>query len=450
MNLPQEFMKRMQKMLGQDATDFFASYEKGKHQGLRVNTLKLKPQNFTDFVEWDLDSIPWATGGFYYQGNLRPAKHPYYHAGLYYIQEPSAMAPAEVLNPQPGEKILDLCAAPGGKTTQLAGLMKGQGVLVANDNNPQRVKALVKNIERYGVTHAIVTGETPDRLARVFHSYFDGILVDAPCSGEGMFRKEPDMVKDWSEDLIRTCCTMQLEILEEAARMLKPGGRLVYSTCTFAPEENEEQIEKFLSAHPEFEMLPLPHYPGWKGGRLWPHLVRGEGHFLALLRKKEDQAADGLLRPTKEKENGKKGKIPEEFSDFIKEVLPGWTGWEKSGANLTFHEDMVFLTPRDLPSLKGLRIARQGWFLGSVKKKRFDPSQAFAMGITREMASRVTDLGSSEEDVLRYLRGETLLRQAESGWQLVCVDGFPLGWAKGAGSMIKNMYPAGWRWIDGH
>ncbi|HBI03011.1 MAG TPA: SAM-dependent methyltransferase, partial [Paenibacillaceae bacterium] len=187
MNLPQEFTQRMMHMLGKEAPAFFASYEQEKFQGLRVNTLKVMPEKFIHMVDWELEPVPWATGGFYYPGTIRPAKHPFYHAGLYYIQEPSAMSPAEVLSPQPGDKVLDLCAAPGGKTTQLAGFMKGKGILVANDNNPQRIKALVKNIERYGITNAIVTNETPDRLAKIFTGYFDKILVDAPCSGEGMF-----------------------------------------------------------------------------------------------------------------------------------------------------------------------------------------------------------------------------------------------------------------------
>lgn len=446
MHLPKAFYEQMENLLGEEFAPFLASYEDPRFQGLRVNTLKIDPNRFPHDVDWKIESVPWTKSGFYYPADVRPAKHPYYHAGLYYIQEPSAMAPAEVLAPQPGEKVLDLCAAPGGKTTHLAGFMKGQGLLVANDNNPQRVKALVKNIERYGITNAVVTNETPDRLARIFPGFFDRILVDAPCSGEGMFRKEPDMVKVWSEEAIQTCCTMQQEILEDAALMLRPGGRLVYSTCTFNREENEEQINQFLLKHPEFELLPLPTYPGWKEGRLWPHQVKGEGHFLTLLGKKEAEEA----RSKKfQKEEGKKGKVPEEFSRFLKETLPGWQEQEEMDKQLTFHEDRIFLTPKSLPSLKGLRMARQGWFLGTVKTKRFEPSQALAMGITKEMAAGVLHLSANEDDVFRYLRGETLMREASSGWKLVCVDGFPLGWAKGAGNMVKNMYPPGWRWIDG-
>ncbi len=446
MNLPQEFTQRMMHMLGKEAPAFFASYEQEKFQGLRVNTLKVMPEKFIHMVDWELEPVPWATGGFYYPGTIRPAKHPFYHAGLYYIQEPSAMSPAEVLSPQPGDKVLDLCAAPGGKTTQLAGFMKGKGILVANDNNPQRIKALVKNIERYGITNAIVTNETPDRLAKIFTGYFDKILVDAPCSGEGMFGKEPDIVKDWSEGYIQTCCSMQRDILEDAARMLRPGGKLVYSTCTFATEEDEQQIERFLREHPEFELLTIPSYPGWVGGRLWPHRIKGEGHFLALLQKKEEvdqiehHIEPGFL---------KKDKVPEEFTQFINDVLPTWNNRFQDDTYLTFHEDRVFLTSLSLPSLKGLRIARQGWLLGTLKKNRFEPSQALAIGVTREMAANVVDFATGEEDVLRYLRGETIMRESKKGWQLVCVDGFPLGWAKGAVTMIKNMYPQGWRWMDG-
>lgn len=446
MNLPHEFRQRMMEILGGESPDFFASYEQEKVQGLRVNGLKISPEQFLQKVDWELEPVPWATGGFYYPGHMRPAKHPYYHAGLYYIQEPSAMSPAEVLNPQPGDKVLDLCAAPGGKTTQLAALMKGKGVLVANDNNPQRIKALVKNMERSGITNGVVTNEIPDRLANIFTGYFDKILVDAPCSGEGMFRKEPDMVKDWSVEYIQTCCVMQKEILAEAAKMLRPGGKLVYSTCTFAPEENEQQIENFLKENPEFELLPLPAFPGWVGGRLWPHRIKGEGHFVALLHKK-----DGLEPRELEKKAGmlKKEKVPEAFIQFMQELLPDWKEEFQKDHIFTFHEDRMYLTSVQLPSLKGLRIARQGWLLGTLKKNRFEPSQALAMGIEKELATRVVDFSVEEEEVIRYLRGETILRNSKKGWQLVCVDGFPLGWAKGAGTMMKNMYPQGWRWMDG-
>ncbi|MED0678041.1 RsmB/NOP family class I SAM-dependent RNA methyltransferase [Aneurinibacillus thermoaerophilus] len=466
MKIPEAFSNRMKKWLEPDEYQaFIASYDNMRAQGLRVNRLKICPDSFVQRVDWQLDPVPWTEDGFYYPDTFRPAKHPYYHAGLYYIQEPSAMAPAAILNPQPGEKVLDLCAAPGGKTTQLAAAMKGKGILVVNDNNPNRVKALVKNVELYGVTNAIVTNEIPDRLAEVFPGYFDRILVDAPCSGEGMFRKEPDMVKSWSEQAIEMCCGMQHDILKGAARMLRPGGWLLYSTCTFAPEENEQMIAKFLDEHPDFLVVPIPLYEGWEHGRpewtlnagadsrisgtarLWPHRVRGEGHYLALLQKRKDAVATSFSEYTPEKKW--KRKELESFYVFVKETLPQWKGLVSGEFAVTMHEDRVFLSPVGLPSLKPLRLARQGWLLGTVKKNRFEPSQAFAMGLVKEDAARVIDFAADDPDVIRYVKGETVMRQVGKGWVLVCVDGFPLGWAKGAGNMLKNMYSAGWRWQDG-
>ncbi|WP_047154432.1 RsmF rRNA methyltransferase first C-terminal domain-containing protein [Aneurinibacillus tyrosinisolvens] len=464
MNLPHAFQQRMKERLGSEYELFIASYEEARQQGLRVNELKMAAQEFMKKSRWELTPIPWTENGFYYGEGFRPAKHPYYHAGLYYIQEPSAMSPAAVLAPLPGEKVLDLCAAPGGKTTQFASFMNGTGVLVTNDNNPNRVKALVKNVELYGLTNTIVTNETPDRLAAIFPEYFDRILVDAPCSGEGMFRKEPDMVKVWSEQAIETCCGMQRPILQDAARMLRPGGFLLYSTCTFAPEENEQMIAGFLHAHPDFEAVQIPLYEGWQHGRpewtdeparneavrrtvrLWPHRVRGEGHYLALLQRKETGAPQrtGTLA-----NRGTSSKELTDFYAFVDEVLPGWKGLENAERQLTFHDDRVFLSPVQVPGLHSLRITRQGWLLGTIKKKRFEPSQAFAMGLKMEDAARVVNFASDEEDVIRYLKGETILRKIDRGWTLVCVDGFPIGWAKGTENMMKNAYPAGWRWVDG-
>lgn len=467
MNIPDAFAARMKSLLGEEEyTAFVASYAEPRKQGLRVNRLKLSPDALLARIDWPLSPVSWTKDGFYYPENLRPAKHPYYHAGLYYIQEPSAMSPASILDARPGERVLDLCAAPGGKTTQLAASMQGEGILVTNDNNPNRVKALVKNVELYGVRNAIVTNETPDKLAVAFPGYFDKILVDAPCSGEGMFRKEPDMIKSWSETAIETCCGMQRSILVDAARMLRPGGRLLYSTCTFAPEENEQMIAEFLDKHPDFSVVPVHMHEGWEKGRpewtrdpasyaqvsrtarLWPHRVKGEGHYVALLQK-----AGEVIEPAPANlaTKGKKSLEKElaDFYTFVKETLPSWKGFEDSRFMLTMHEDRVFLSPAGLPDLKRLRLARQGWLLGTIKKKRFEPSQAFAMGLQATDVIRTVHFTADDPDVIRYVKGETLMIQAEKGWNIVCVDGYPLGWAKGIGTSLKNMYPAGWRWIDG-
>jgi NOL1/NOP2/sun family putative RNA methylase len=461
MQLPQAFTERMERLLGEDYPAFIASYDEPRRQGLRANRLKIDAAELEKRLDTELSPVAWTEDGFYYPQGFRPAKHPYYHAGLYYIQEPSAMSPAVILQPRPGERVLDLCAAPGGKTVQLAASLENSGVLVTNDNNPNRVKALVKNVERYGLTRTIVTNETPDRLAAVFGEYFDRVLVDAPCSGEGMFRKEPDMVKSWSLSAVEVCTSMQQPILQDAARMLKPGGWLMYSTCTFAPEENEQMIAGFLESHPEFTLWPIAMHAGWDEGkpewtnhqnnelektvRLWPYKIDGEGHYLALLQKSSQQTD----RPAHIPERRINEKQLEDFYTFVRETLPNWKAFQDESVRLTLHEDRLFLTPAEVPPLHSLRLARQGWLLGSFKKKRFEPSQAFAMGITASDAENVIRFTPDDPNVIRYLKGETLIIETAKGWNLVCVDDFPLGWAKGAGGMLKNMYPPGWRWIDG-
>ena len=272
--LPEQFCVRMKEMLGEEYAAFYASYDLPKYQALRINPLKTERDTFLQQAPFSLNRVPWTTNGYYYSGNDHPGRHPYHEAGVYYIQEPSAMAPAEYLMAEPGERILDLCAAPGGKSTQIACSMQGEGLIVCNEIHPARAKILSENIERMGVCNALVTNETPQKLSDNFREYFDRILVDAPCSGEGMFRKNEDACDEWSPENVENCAARQAEILDCAAEMLKPGGRLVYSTCTFAPAENEGSISRFLERHPEFSILPvekkdgmMPGVPAWKIGR---------------------------------------------------------------------------------------------------------------------------------------------------------------------------------------
>ena len=306
--LPEAFVEKMEKLLGSDAEAFFKSYDAERKFGLRVNPLKQKSgempeegEPLGDYLK-GLAKVPWAEEGFYYEADMRPGRHPFHEAGAYYIQEPSAMSVAEALSPKPGEQILDLCAAPGGKSTHLAGKMGGHGLLVCNEIHPARAKILSQNIERLGVENAVVTNMDPFRLAPEFPEFFDGIVVDAPCSGEGMFRKDENARNEWSPDHVKQCAGLQDGILDCAAAMLKDGGRIAYSTCTFSPEENEQSIARFLERHPEFSVVQpeLVKYfsgghPEWADGdeelkktvRIWPHLADGEGHFLALLVKGE-------------------------------------------------------------------------------------------------------------------------------------------------------------------
>ena len=282
--LPEAFLNRMKKQLGDEYPQFMESLERPRAVALRFNPLKGQ-QPALPFVG---EPVPWEPMGFYYDPMARPGLHPYHEAGVYYLQEASAMAPVALLQPQPGEWVCDLCAAPGGKSTQIAGAMGKEGLLLCNEINPKRARILSRNIERMGIGNALVTNEHPEKLAQRLEGCFDRVLVDAPCSGEGMFRKEEAAVTDWSEETVAMCANRQQEILRSAARLLRPGGRLVYSTCTFAPEENEGVVQQFLAEHEEFvpETVDAPWFAQGENGtmRMWPHKLFGEGHFAAVLR----------------------------------------------------------------------------------------------------------------------------------------------------------------------
>ncbi len=475
MNLPAEFLERMQRLLRTEYQEFMDSFNLPRYYGLRINTLKIPVEDFLKISPFTLEPVPWTKDGFYYKEGERPAKHPYYHAGLYYIQEPSAMAPGAFIKAQPGERVLDLCAAPGGKSTQVAAGLQGQGVLVANDIHPERVKALVKNLELFGVRNAVVTNETPDRLAQRFAGYFDKILIDAPCSGEGMFRKDEEAARSWGIHSVTTCVGRQREILKEADKMLRPGGVILYSTCTFAPEEDEGMIEEFLTDHEDYELVDIPKdyglapgRPEWAGGRqqltrtarLWPHKLAGEGHFLAMLQKKgepgEELQQEALVNGEREVSRGGKGKTKaakgkntlnqpdlQDFYDFVEDSLNITIEGE-----FVFYGEHLYLKPQPLPDFHGLKVTRPGWYLGMLKKNRFEPSQALALGLKKNEAKRVVDLARHSREVIRYLKGETLDGSGEKGWTMICVDGYPLGWAKQVEGSLKNYYPKGWRWLD--
>ncbi|NOU97917.1 rRNA cytosine-C5-methyltransferase [Paenibacillus sp. LMG 31456] len=514
--LPEAFLTKMERMLGEQYSAFLASYEDTRWYGLRINTLKCSVEQFLSLSELDLKPIPWTPTGFYYREEDRPGKHPHYHAGLYYIQEPSAMAPVELLDVHPGERVLDLCAAPGGKSTQIAAKLEGQGVLVTNDIHSDRVKALVKNIELSGVRNAVVLNEQPEKLQRPFEGYFDKILIDAPCSGEGMFRKEEDMAKAWQPDWVKKYAEMQRELLRQAAVMLRSGGRIVYSTCTFSPEENEAMIAEFLQAHPRFKVLAVSPEHGFRSGepawvdldmasynketegavssvsestkqavegtvRLWPHLLHGEGHFAAVLECSSDDENQLLeekqcLQETPEpfeavkarkqakRSHGTEGSRPSVKVKGQPVIDLQWlyqfmeeNTLDIAFSNIILHGDHVYAAPEGLPDLNGIRVIRPGWYLGCLRKQRFEPSHALAMGMRASDAVRMVSLSSADAIAIRYLKGETLEIAEErvirsrsaiplKGYCLVCIDGYPVGWGKWLDGMLKNEYPAGWRW----
>lgn len=453
MNLPSAFTEKFARYLQDEADAFFSAFQQPKKSGLRINTLKITIDEWERISPFQLEKIPFVANGYYYDERCdQPGKHPYHAAGLYYVQEPSAMFVAEQLAPNEGDKVLDLCAAPGGKTTQLAAMMKGSGLLIANDIHPKRAKALSENIERMGITNALVTNETPERLVQYFQGYFDKILVDAPCSGEGMFRKDEDALAHWSEEKVTASANLQRRLLEAAYQMLKQGGIIVYSTCTFSPEENEQTIETFLSKYRDVELLPVSKPAGVESGRpewsqtneralektarLWPHKLAGEGHFVAKLLKKADT---GTPRLSLAVSNVKKNDLSD-FETFQKESIGN-----RSFRNFYLFKRQLYALPDDCPNFHGLRVLRAGLHLGELKKNRFEPNHALAMALKKDDVSHTYSLSSRDETWLRYLRGETLQTGGDRNWLLVTIDGFPLGWGKEVKGTLKNFYPKGLR-----
>ncbi len=427
--LPEAFLQRIQLQLGAEYEDFLRALERPRAVALRFNPLKGTAPSLP-FVG---DPVAWEPQGYYYDPDSRPGLHPYHEAGVYYLQEASAMSAVALLDPQPGERICDLCSAPGGKSTQIAGRMMGQGFLLCNEWSPKRAKILSQNIERMGVANALVTNETAEHLAQKLPGYFDRVLIDAPCSGEGMFRKEEAAVTDWSEETVAMCANRQAGILDAGAELVRPGGRLVYSTCTFAPAENEEAIAAFLARNPQFELedVSAPWFTQVGVGqfRLWPHKLLGEGHFAAILRRKgaDTTAGDGC--------DGQK--LPKEWLAFAKELdiaLP-------DGKAISFGQTLYW-APGDLPDLRGLKVLRPGLQLGEVKKDRFEPAHALALWLSDCKNSLC--LPANGPEIRAYMHGE-VLPCSQKGWHLVQVDGYSIGWGKGDGNQLKNHYPKGLR-----
>lgn len=427
--LPEAFLQRMEAQLGSEYPAFLESLERPRAVALRFNPLKGE-RPVLPFVG---APVPWEPEGFYYDPETRPGLHVYHEAGVYYLQEASAMAPVALLDPKPGERVCDLCAAPGGKTTQIAGRMLGRGFLVCNEINPKRAKILSRNIERMGVANALVTNEHPETLASRFPGFFDRVLVDAPCSGEGMFRKEEAAVTDWSQETVQMCARRQREILDSAARLVRPGGRLVYSTCTFAPEEDEETVAAFLEAHPEFTPEPVeaPWFvPGENASyRMWPHKLLGEGHFAAVLRKTQEESGEVPACPGE--------KCPKAWESFAKELditLP-------EGKAVPFGQSLYW-APMELPELNRLKVLRPGLELGTERKGRFEPAHALALWL--KTCAVAESFPPESPEMKAYLHGD-VVPSGKKGWCLVQAGGYAIGWGKGDGSVLKNHYPKGLR-----
>lgn len=481
MNLPIEFEKKMKAFLGNEWEEFLYSYDNNRFQALRFNTLKVgKNKSVEEEIAGIMDKlcipmdkkVTWANDAYYYDEEKRPGKHPYHEMGLYYIQEPSAMSAAALLAPKPGMRVLDLCAAPGGKSTQLATYLGDSGLLVSNEINTQRSRILSQNIERMGIKNAIVTNEDSFALAAHFPNFFHAIQVDAPCSGEGMFRKLPEAVNEWSPQNVEICAARQKEILDNAATMLKAGGTIVYSTCTFSQEENEDVVEHFLESHSDFTLEEME--------RFWPHKVDGEGHFVAKLVRRgsvNEFDADyevceencnkvedtGLKddRKTKKNKNNKnrknetKSALTKEnmklLSEFLDEtVSEDMAAWIKNARLVMFGEQLYRLPDMEV-DIKGLKVQRAGLHIGEFKKQRFEPSHSLALALKQSEAKNVVKLTCDDPQTTGFFNGQSVMlsdgqaAECKKGWALVCVDGYPAGWGKVNGAQVKNHYPKGLR-----
>lgn len=449
MNLPSKYTEAMKELLKDEYDSYIQSFTEPKLTGLRVNNLKISTEDFLKICPFDVKPIPWIENGFYTSEAERPAKHPYYFAGLYYIQEPSAMTPANVLPIEEGDVVFDMCAAPGGKSTELAAKLNRTGLLITNDISNSRAKALLKNVEVFGVPNLCVLNEDPVKISTRFKEYFDKVLIDAPCSGEGMFRKDNKLIKAWEKNGPEFYSEIQKNIILAGADMLKPGGLMLYSTCTFSKLEDEESIIHLLKSRDDCELIDIKSYEGFSCGfdngegynldkavRIFPHKMKGEGHFVALIRKKGDGNISG-------KKPSLNTKIPEELSEFLKH-----TTFEIDLNYIKIIDSRVYCVSPYMCEEKGLRIIRNGLLLGELKKNRFEPSQAFAMALSKEQFDNCIDLNVEDERVVRYLKGETIdiddLKCCD-GWALVCVDGYPLGFGKAKDGQLKNKYLAGWR-----
>ena len=453
MKLPELFEEKMRRLLGEDFEEYEKHLDDPAYYGIRVNTLKISVEDFLKICPFKVTKVPWTDNGFYVDREEKPSKHPYYHAGLYYIQEPSAMTPASYLPVEPGDRVLHLCGAPGGKSTELGAKLNGEGLLVSNDVSISRTKALIRNIEMFGIRNDMILCTEAKYLVPSMTGFFNKILIDAPCSGEGMFRKGNNEIKNWQQKGSEPYAKLQREIVDDAIKLLAPGGMLLYSTCTFSPEENEQVIEYLLEKNDDLSLVPMKMCEGFDHGhpewtltgredikqciRLWPHKIKGEGHFLALL-KKEDGP-----QPTFKYEKIKKVKLTPETEEFFKNCK-----MDIDWSHVREHQGKLFYLKEDIPEMKKVRVLRKGLYLGEMKKGRFEPSQSFAVALSADEYKPYLSFDINDENTIKYLKCETLdVDTATEGIHLIGTNEFPLGWAKIKKGRLKNKYSSSWRWL---
>ena len=490
LNLPEQFKTRMKEYLGVSYEAFIASYETSEVKGIRLSSF------FRGDGPFEMESLPlsvesvegqnesganwqkvvWCDNGYFLNADefneIRPGKHPLHEAGAYYIQEPSAMAPVAYMDIRPGDRVLDLCASPGGKSTQIAALLRGEGILVSNEIMPDRAKILSENIERMGVRNALVISEDPRNISDRFYGFFDKILVDAPCSGEGMFRRSDVAINEWSLENVANCAKRQEWILDEAAKMLRENGTLCYSTCTFSKEENELQIVNFLERHEEFSLGEMTKFEGMRSGfaageyesvgvRIFPHEANCEGHYLCKLVKKRRMSGQesgcheedtvnkvmplGGFEPELSKKDAADLKEMYKFFDETFSEESDFTDYIKE-RKITRFKDRVYLLPKECPKLDGLKVLRPGLHLGTILKNRFEPGHALAKCLSCYDVKRACILEPDGDEAKKYIAGETFNFDGDlPGWYVVFAGIYPLGWGKLTNSIMKNHYPKGLR-----
>lgn len=460
--LPIEFLKEMEDLLGPSYNDFIKSFDEKKTSAIRINTLKMTKERFEDLamfsIDIDRDRIEWSDESYYIDEETNPGKNPLHDAGAYYLQEPSAISVVGKSNIVPGERILDMCAAPGGKSTYILSKLGGRGLLVSNEINKQRVTSLGDNLERFGARNAIITNEDSKRLLTFFKGFFDKIYIDAPCSGQGMFRKDAYAIEDWSIAKVQECSNIQKDLIRDAYAMLRPGGSLIYSTCTFTKIENEDIINDFLG---EYKMASLDSME-----RIWPHIDRGEGHFCARISKPDsDNDEDFGLgdvdfeiannknsksknkKASKSKRTSSGSKIPDDLKKFFLDYLSEkqFEDLQNFKERLVENKDMIYLASIDQDKLKGLKVLRNGILLGQLKKNRFEPAHSLAMALKKSDVKHCLDLDHDSEEIYKYLEGQPIETGQSRGWVLVCVEGCSIGWGKESSGVLKNKYPKGLR-----
>ena len=446
MNLSNEFLDAIKCSLKEDYNDYKASLDSEAFRGLRVNLLKASPEKLKSLLVFDLEKTPFCDEGFYISGGIKGlGNHPLHHAGAFYLQEPSAMSAVSALDVKRGDRVLDLCAAPGGKSTQIASRLAGEGLLWSNEIVGSRAKILAQNIERCGVRNVVVSSCSPDKLCEKLSGYFDKVLVDAPCSGEGMIRREPAAISEWSYQNRISCATRQLKILDSADLALKSGGEMVYSTCTLSGEENEMVIDAFLKSHPNYILLDIEKEFGRAGynhfetendmsktRRILPQ-DSGEGHFVAKLKKTSGNMSvlsNYVYAPVKNPD----------FDKFISDNFEGVFGIPHQMG------DSILLLPKDLPDMRGLHIISAGVLCGQCVKNRFVPSHSLYAASDKSSLKNYIDMSLNDERLAKYLHGEEIPSDA-SGYTAVLVEGIPLGFGKASNGVLKNHYPKGLRTI---